>query len=62
MPRSGTTLMNTLLSAHPNITIPFAETKFIREWMKINNASQYYDSPNNVPLKRSLAGVLNPIS
>ncbi|MBL1209296.1 sulfotransferase [Geminocystis sp. GBBB08] len=31
MPRSGTTLMTAMLSAHPNIAIP-AETHFLRYW------------------------------
>jgi hypothetical protein len=35
-PRSGTTLMNTLLAAHPNIAIPYSETKFLSYWMKQN--------------------------
>lgn len=32
MPRSGTTLMSSILSAHPNIAIPYSETKFISHW------------------------------
>lgn len=33
MPRSGTTLMSSILSAHPNIAIPYSETKFISNWI-----------------------------
>ena len=36
MPRSGTTLMNTLISAHPNIAIPLSETKFLTDLAKTN--------------------------
>ncbi len=32
MPRSGTSLMSSMLSAHPNISIPYSETKFISHW------------------------------
>lgn len=35
--RSGTTLMSSLLSAHPNITIPTSETKFLTQWMKTDS-------------------------
>ncbi|MEA5577330.1 sulfotransferase [Anabaena sp. UHCC 0451] len=33
MPRSGTTLMTAMLSAHPHIAIP-SETHFLRHWIK----------------------------
>ena len=47
MPRSGTTLMSSLLAAHPQITIPLSETKFLCEWIKKDNdsnAPQDFDS------------------
>ncbi len=34
MPRSGTTLISSFLSAHPKITIPYSETHFLDQWMK----------------------------